>query len=205
MEADQNGLWVKPDNLENPTKIATLKVDLNKLQELHERYGHLSLPAIKKLPEAKDIPREEFTKAECISCIKGKSAKPGAKPSEVTRTQEILKRIHCDLIGPMETEWLGKKYVLIIIDDFSWYCIAIPIQAQSDTTETLKQAIKEMQLATGGRKVKTIQADWGEEFKNGALNFWCKSKGIIQKEIVAYHSETNAIMERLNRTLQDIA
>ena len=97
----------------------------------------------------------------------------------------------------METEWLGKKYVLTIIDDFSRYCIAIPIRAKSDTTETLKQTIKEIQLATG-RKVRTIQADWGGEFKKGALNTWCKAKGIIQKETVAYHSETNAIVERLN-------
>ena len=203
MEADSNGLWIKPDDLGK--RITILKVKSNKLQELHERYGHLSFPALKKLPEAKEIPQEEFAKAECISCIKEKSTKPGAKPSEITRTQEILERIHCDLIGPMETEWLGKKYVLTIIDDFSRYCIAIPIRAKSDITEILKQAIKEMQLATGGRKVRTIQADWGGEFKNGALNSWCKTKGIIQKETVAYHSETKAIVERLNRTLQDIA
>ena len=204
MEADQHGLWVKPDDLKTPTKEITSKVNSNKLQELHERYGHLSFPTLKKLPEAKNIPPEEFAKAECIPCIKGKSTKPGAKPSETTRTQEILERIHCDLIGPMETEWLGKKYVLTIIDDFSRCCIAIPIRAKSDTTETLKQAIKEIQLATG-QKVQAIQADWGGEFKNGALNSWCKTKGIVQKETVAYHSETNAIVERLNRTLQDIA
>ena len=203
MEADQNGLWVRPDDLEK--RITILKVNSIKLQELHERYGHLSFPALKKLPEAKDIPPEEFARAECIPCIKGKSTRPSAKPSDLsTRTQQVLERIHCDLIGPMETEWLGKKYVLTIIDDFSRYCIAIPIRAKSDTTETLKQAIKEIQLATG-QKVKTIQADWGGEFKNGALNTWCKGKGIVQKETVAYHSETNAIVERLNRTLQDIA
>ena len=211
MEVDSGGLWVKPDDLEKSTsqenkRIVTLKVNSNKLQELHERYGHIPFPALKKLPEAKDIPPEEFAKAECIACIKGKSTKPAARPSDLsTRTQEVLERIHCDLIGPMETEWLGKKYVLTIIDDFSRYCIAIPIRAKSDTTETLKQAIKEMELATGGRKVRTIQADWGGEFKNGTLNNWCKTKGIIQKETVAHHSETNAIIERLNRTLQDIA
>ena len=202
MEADQSGLWIRPDDLER--RVTILKVNSNNLQELHERYGHLPFPALKKLPEAKDIPSEEFAKAECIPCIKGKSTKPSAKPSDLTRTHEILERIYCDLIGPMETEWLGKKYVLTIIDDFSRYCIAIPIRAKSDTTETLRQAIKEIQLATG-RKVKAIHADWGGEFKNGTLNMWCKSKGIIQKETVAYHSETNASIERLNRTLQDIA
>ena len=203
MEADQSGLWIRPDDLGK--RVTILKVNSNKLQELHERYGHISFPALNKLPEAKDIPPEEFAKAECIPCIKGKSTKPVARPSDIeVRTQETLERLHCDLIGPMETEWLGKKYVLTIIDDFSRYCIAIPIRSKSDTTETLKQAIKEIQLATG-RKVKSIQADWGGEFKNGALNSWCKTKGIIQKETVAYHSETNAIVERLNRTLQDIA
>lgn len=203
MEVDTNGLWVKPDDLGK--RVTILKVNFNKLQELHERYGHISFPALKKLPEAKDIPPEEFAKAECIPCIKGKSTKPVARPSDIeVRTQETLERLHCYLIGPMETEWLGKKYVLTIIDDFSRYCIAIPIRSKSDTTETLKQAIKEIQLATG-RKVKSIQAAWGGEFKNAALNSWCKTKGIIQKETVAYHSETNAIVERLNRALQDIA
>ena len=92
MEADQNGLWIKPDDLEHITpvkekRIVTLKVNSNKLQELHERYGHLSFPALKKLPEAKNIPPQEFAKVECIACIKGKSNKPGARPSEITRTQ----------------------------------------------------------------------------------------------------------------------
>ena len=51
-----------------------------------------------------------------------------------------------------------------------------------------------MQLTTG-RRIKTIQADWGGEFKNRTLNSWCKTKGIVQKETVAYHSETNAIVQ----------
>ena len=169
MRADQNGLWVKPDDLEK--RMTILKVDSNKLQELHERYGHISFSSLKKLPKAKDILPVEFAKAECIPCIKGKSTKPAARPSDTNiRTQETLERIHCDLIGPMETEWLGKKYVLTIIDDFSRYYIAIPMRAKSDTTEVLKQAIKGLELATGGRKVRTIQADWGGEFKNRALN-----------------------------------
>ena len=98
MEVDSNGLWVKPDDLKNPTKerrIVTLKVNSNKLQELHKRYGHLSFPALRKLPEAMNIPPGEFAKAECVTCIKGKSTKPGAKLSGITiRMQEILERIH---------------------------------------------------------------------------------------------------------------
>ena len=50
-----------------------------------------------------------------------------------------------------------------------------------------------------------IQADWGGEFRNTELSTWCKKKGIQLKETVPRHSETNAIIQRLNRTLQDMA
>ena len=84
MEADQNGLWVRPNDLGK--RVTILKVNSNKLQELYERYGHLSFPALKKLPESKDIPQEEFNKAECIACIKGKSTKPRTGPNNLTQT-----------------------------------------------------------------------------------------------------------------------
>ena len=45
----------------------------------------------------------------------------------------------------------------------------------------------------------------GGEFRNTELSTWCKEKGIQLKETVPRHSETNAIIERLNRTLQDMA
>ena len=55
------------------------------------------------------------------------------------------------------------------------------------------------------RKVIQVQADRGGEFRNTELSTWCKKNGIQLKETVPRHSETNAIIERLNRTLQDIA
>ena len=99
----------------------------------------------------------------------------------------------------MKKEWLGKSYILTIIDDFSRYCAAIPIRNKSDTTDTLKQAIKQL------GKPQSIQADWGGEFRNNAMAQWYHNKGIKLKETVPHHSETNAVIERLNRSLQDMA
>ena len=90
------------------------------------------------------------------------------------------------------------------MDDYTRYCTAIPIKAKSDTNRALQEWIKmlETQCRTN---IIYLQADWGGEFRNTEVTSWCKKKGIQLKETVPRHSETNAIIERLNRTLQDIA
>ena len=231
MEADYTGLWIKPDDIKvhkvtlNPKnhenhssanaegspqanqKGSRASAEANSLHELHERYGHISFNTLKSLPEIQemDIPTKTFKNAECKACIAGKSTKPASTTNPPgPRTTKPLERIHCDLIGPMKKEWLGKSYILTIIDDFSRYCIAIPIRSKSDTTDTLKLAIKQLEVASN-HKIQTIQADWGGEFRNNTLAQWCQNKGIKLKETVPHHSETNAVIERLNRTLQDMA
>ena len=91
-----------------------------------------------------------------------------------------------------------------MMDDFSRYCIAIPIRAKNDTKEKVKESINLLENQTSN-KVQSIQADWGGEFRNKDLEVWCKKQGIELKETVPHHSETNALIQRLNRTLQDMA
>jgi transposase InsO family protein len=46
------------------------------------------------------------------------------------------------------------------------------------------------------QKVSQIQVDWGGEFRNKDTQQACESKGIILKETIPRHSETNAAIER---------
>ena len=90
------------------------------------------------------------------------------------------------------------------MDDYSRFCTAIPIHSKSDTKKALKEWITQIETLTN-QNVIGIQADWGGEFRNNELRDWCKKKGITTKSTTAYHHETNAIIERLNGTLQDMA
>ena len=162
LEVDNSGLWIKPDDFNNQTtKVVTLKICSNKLQELLETYRHISFNTLKTLPEGRelDIRINDWDTAECKACLAGKSTQPAGHPSlyQGPRTNRILERIHCDLIGPMK-EWLGKKYALTSIDDFSRYCVVIPICKKSNSTEYLKQPIKELQIIAGDRynRISTI-------------------------------------------------
>jgi len=53
-------------------------------------------------------------------------------------------------------------------------------------------------------RTNQVQADWGGEFRNTELAIELKQRGTSLKETVPYHSETNAIAERMNRTILDM-
>ena len=195
---DINGtMWIIPED----TKIVTLKVNKETLQDLHERYGHISFDTLKTLPEAKGLSGPET--GTCTACLKSKSTKPASKPSPIgtIRTSRILERIHMDLIGPLKP-WLGKEYILTIMDDYSRYCGAIPIRTKGEASEKAQEWILALETRTG-EKTAFVQADWGKEFNR--LRTWGTKRGTLTKETVPYNSETHATIERLNRTLQDMA
>ena len=132
MERDSTGWWIRPDDL-NGVSIMEVGTSTQKacLKELHERYGHISFSTIKKLPEGKIY--KELPDPFCEACEKGKSTKPVAASHGTIRINRPMERIHCDLVGPMTKEYLVKRYALTIIDDFTRFCIAIPIAGKAKT------------------------------------------------------------------------
>ena len=190
-------MWVIPED----TKIITLKVNKETLQGLHERYGHISFDNLKNLPEAKGLPGTGT--GTCTACLESKSTKPASKPSPIgtIRTKRILERIHMDLIGPLKP-WLGKEFILTIMDDYSRYCGAIAIRTKGEASEKAQEWILALETRTDG-KTAFIQADWGKEFNR--LRTWGTKRGTLTKETIPYNSETHATIERLNQTLQDMA
>ena len=105
----------------------------------------------------------------------------------------------------MSHEWLGRKYALTILDDYSRFCSIIPLRGKDKNTvgSALIRTIKEWERATQ-KLVYQIQADWGGEFRNSVIQNYTTEKGIILKETIPHHSETNAAIERLNRTIQEM-
>jgi transposase InsO family protein len=190
-------LLIRPDE----EKASAAKIDL---QNLHERYGHISFRTISILPEAHNL--RGGINYTCEACEKGKSTKPPAyKQANSIRTTRILQRIHADLVGPFRTEARGFRYMLVIMDDFSRYCTAIPLKTKAGTevATALMGFIEQLETITS-KKVTQIQADWGGEFRNKDIQQACTSKGISLKETIPHHSETNAAIERAIRTLTTI-
>ncbi|GJX26034.1 retrovirus-related pol polyprotein from transposon TNT 1-94 [Tanacetum coccineum] len=94
----------------------------------HRRLSHLNFAAINHLARhglVRGLPKLKFEKDHlCSACAMGKSKKKPHKPKSEDTNQEKLYLLHMDLCGPMcVTSVNGKKYILVIFDDYSRFTI----------------------------------------------------------------------------------
>ncbi|GJX35118.1 retrovirus-related pol polyprotein from transposon TNT 1-94 [Tanacetum coccineum] len=92
----------------------------------HRRLSHLNFGAINHLARhglVRGLFKVKFIKDHlCSACAIGKSKKKPHKPKSEDTNQEKLYLLHMDLCGPMRvTNVNGKKYILVIIDDYSQF------------------------------------------------------------------------------------
>jgi len=84
------------------------------------------------------------------------------------------------------------------------------IPTKGDTGDALIIIINKLEKAVSSVHerpihLSQIQADWGGEFRNSKSITELNQQGITLKETVPRHSETNAIVERANRTILEMS
>nr|GEW25721.1 retrovirus-related Pol polyprotein from transposon TNT 1-94 [Tanacetum cinerariifolium] len=102
----------------------------------HHRLSHLNFGAINHLARqglVRGLSKLKFEKDHlCSACAIGKSTNKSHKPKSEDTNQEKLYMLHMDLCGPMRVESVnGKKYILIIVNDYSrftWFKLIQPVR-----------------------------------------------------------------------------
>ncbi|GKB65279.1 putative ribonuclease H-like domain-containing protein [Tanacetum coccineum] len=102
------------------------KASKNKSWLWHRRLNHLNFGTINDLARkdlVRGLPRLKFEKDHlCSACQLGKSKKHTHTPKTENTNLEVLNTLHMDLCGPMRVQTInGKKYILVIVDDYSRY------------------------------------------------------------------------------------
>ena len=105
--------------------------------------GHYSIESICKLVKhdlVRGLPLSKVNDLSfCDACAKGKLSKSSFKSKEVISTSKPLELIHMDLFGPINVPSLSrKKYVFVIVDDFSRYTWTIFLQHKEETFENFE-------------------------------------------------------------------
>ena len=81
-------------------------------------------------------------------------------------------------MGPSRTESLGgKKYILVIVDDFSGYTWVGYLREKSDAYSCFKTICVRIQNEKGLTIVR-VRSDRGKEFENSEIEKYCDKKGI---------------------------
>nr|GEX39709.1 hypothetical protein [Tanacetum cinerariifolium] len=110
-----------------------------------------------------------------------------------------------DLCGPMWVASInGKKYILVIVDDYSRYTWTLFLRSKDETPEVLKEFLPMIQRNLQALVI-TIRTDRGTEFLNKTLNAFFKKEGIENQTSTARSPEQNGVVERRNRSLVEAA
>ena len=173
------------ERLDDAVMSLTEKTD-NDVMRWHQRLGHLNVADIwnlaRKHATGMEIVEDNISNADCLACIHGKQHKLPFKIGW-THANHISELIHMDLAGPMETtSFDGKKYFLIIVDDYSWAVWVEPLTLKSETVSKIKDYSQQFETGYGakdysqqfetgyGAKIHGIMANNGTEFVNNEMN-----------------------------------
>ncbi|GJQ97729.1 retrovirus-related pol polyprotein from transposon TNT 1-94 [Tanacetum coccineum] len=141
----------------------------------------------------------------CSTCERGKSNKSSYPPKLVPSTNSKLELIHMDLCGPIRVASInGKKYILVIFDDYSRFTWVYFLHIKDETPEIIKKFIAKVQL-NFNTKIHKIRTDNGTEFKNETLKAHYEKLDIMQQISTAQMPQQIGVVERRNRTLVEAA
>ncbi|GJV20000.1 retrovirus-related pol polyprotein from transposon TNT 1-94 [Tanacetum coccineum] len=148
----------------------------------HQILSHLNFDYINLLSK-KDImiglPKFKYVKDQLgSSCELSKAKRSSFKTKVIPSSKGQLNLLHMDLCGPMRVESInGKKYILVIIDDYSRYTWNLFLRSKDETPEVLKDFLKMIQCNLQAQVIN-VRTNRGTKFLNKTLHAYFKEEEI---------------------------
>ncbi|KAH9744437.1 retrovirus-related pol polyprotein from transposon RE2 [Citrus sinensis] len=187
----------------NPAAL-TMSVSSVGVDLLHKRLGHPASHTLQTViktcnlfPGINKAPKIAF----CDACQFGKNHLKHFE-SVITKTTAPLQLLYADLWGPSHTtSTQGYSYYLSILDDYSRFTWIFPLKAKSDSLQVFTdfKTFIEKHLE---RRIKTVQTDWGGEFKS--FSSLLTASGIHFRHPCPHIHHQNGKIERKHRHIVDI-
>nr|GFA55000.1 hypothetical protein [Tanacetum cinerariifolium] len=157
----------------------------------HRRLSHLNFDTINLLSKNDimvGLPKLKFIKDHLYSsCELGKAKRKSFRTKITSSSKRRLQLLHMDLCGPMRVASInGKRYVLVIVDDYSRYTWTYFLRAKDETPEVLIGFLRLVQRGLQAQ-VRILQTDKGMEFLNQTLHAYFAAEVIPRHEKTPYH------------------
>jgi transposase InsO family protein len=174
----------------------------------HRRMGHMhfdNLVKVNKREAVREMPHiTKPTNTLCKHCQQGKQTKTRFKSKEYSTTKP-LEIVHTNLVGPTTTKGLkAERYFMLLVDDYTRMTVVCFLKNKSEAFENFK-IYKEMVENEMDSRIKCLRSDNGGEFTSKEFMDYCSNHGIKRKFFVARTPQQNGVVERKNRTVQEMA
>ena len=120
-------------------------------------------------------------------------------PSE-KRALKPFDLIHADLIELPIRSYHKKKWVCMLMDDYSSYAYCFLLRSKDETYTAVKQFL-ELVKTQHNIVVKQFRSDRGGEFKSKKFDELLATKGIVRQTSAPHIHQQNGRAERLNDTI----
>nr|GFA94447.1 hypothetical protein [Tanacetum cinerariifolium] len=205
---DLYSITLQDINYPNPICL-TAKATSSQAWLWHRRLSHLNFDTINLLSKNDiviGLPKLKFVKDHLFSSCELRKAKLKSFQSKTTpSSKKRLQLLHMNLCGPMRVASInGKRYVLVIIDDYSRYTWTYFLRSKDETPKVLIDFLTLVQRGLHAQ-VRIVRTEKGTKFLNKTLHAYFASEGILHQTSVAETPEQNGIVERRNRTLVEAA
>ena len=138
----------------------------------------------------------------CPACSQGKhDSKQTRAPLQPIQVSEPFVFWAIDYMGPISETARGNKHILVMMDHFTKWCEAFPTKDQKAAT-VANTLVSRVFSRFGPPTV--IHSDQGRNFDSTLMHEIYNIMGVKKSRTTAYHPQGDGLVERQNRTLQDI-
>jgi transposase InsO family protein len=174
----------------------------------HKRMGHMhfdNLVKDSKREAVREMPKiTKPTNTLCKHFQQGKQTKTRFKSKEYSTTKP-LEIVHTDLVGPTTTKGLkGERYFMLLVDDYTRMTVVYFLKNKSEAFENFK-IYKKMVENEMDSRIKCLRSDNGGEFTSKEFMDYYSNNGIKRQFFIAGTPQQNGVVERKNRTVQEMA
>nr|GEZ42773.1 putative ribonuclease H-like domain-containing protein [Tanacetum cinerariifolium] len=199
--SDLYSITLQDTNCPNPICLMA-KATSSQAWLWHRRLSHLNFDTINLLSKndiVVGLPKLKFVKDHlCSSCELGKAKRKSCHTKLTPSSKIRLQLLHMDLCGPMRVASInGKRYVLVIVDDYSRYTWTHFLRSKDETPEVLINFLRLVQRGLHAQ-VRVVRTDKCTEFLNQTLHAYFATEGILHQTSVARTPEQNGVVERRN-------
>jgi hypothetical protein len=138
----------------------------------------------------------------CDVCARRKAGPGvGKSPLQQSPVGGPLERIAVDIMGPLPMTRNGNKYIMVVGDYFTKWKEAYALPNHTALTVADK-LVTEFVCRLGAPK--QIHSDQGREFESALFAAMCDLLGVNKTRTVPYRPQSDGMIERFNRTLQNM-
>ncbi|GJU51103.1 retrovirus-related pol polyprotein from transposon TNT 1-94 [Tanacetum coccineum] len=154
----------------------------------------------------RNLPKLKFDQHFCDACKMGKQAHASHKAKNIVSTTRCLELLHMDLFGPSAVRsYGGNRYTLVIVDDYSRYTWTRFLKDKTEAFDQFEILSRKIQNQLGC-SIVSIRTDHGREFDNEVqFGEFCNANGITHNFSAPRTPQSNGVVERKNRTLQEMS